>query len=341
MQESWLASERAKSSLPADRHCVQDRNTWSMLVVTSVCVFVSGAVVRDAPPMTPESMCSLRDASVVGLPVVMMKSDSRRKDRFAGRREDVTSDKVEGTRKRVEVEEGRFVCLLNVKRSAVLCEQCSLICHSKCAINAPPTCDLRAQLLLYAQYAEKGNPGSAYSNPADAFGDVHPKSPMSDVPFVSHTPRTSLDTSPPIPIPIPHPSFAHGIPPTAFKSNKSMGAFKQPRHHADSQTSISSSPPREIVRKPTVLRKNDGRPQSLGSSSTNPHSSVRSGGTVASAGQRSTVSDALSSAIGESIVRTGVSEVHGREGHHDIPEEIVDHSHRHRKNKSSNNCIVQ
>ncbi|KAJ7858456.1 kinase-like domain-containing protein [Mycena leptocephala] len=72
------------------------------------------------------------------------------------------------------------VCLLNVKKSAVLCEQCSLIAHSRCVVNAPPTCDLHAQLLLYAQYAERGNPGSAFSNPPDVFSEPHsPGSPRS------------------------------------------------------------------------------------------------------------------------------------------------------------------
>ena len=53
------------------------------------------------------------------------------------------------------------VCLLTIKNSAVLCSQCSLISHFKCAVNAPPTCDLRAQLLLYAREAEKGKFRSA------------------------------------------------------------------------------------------------------------------------------------------------------------------------------------
>ncbi|KAJ7581275.1 hypothetical protein C8J56DRAFT_794068 [Mycena floridula] len=89
------------------------------------------------------------------------------------------------------------VCLLNVKKSAVLCAQCSLIAHSKCASSAPPTCDLRARLLLYAQYAQKANPGSAYSNPMDLLDDNnHPKSPMSDVSYVAHSPRTSTPWSP-------------------------------------------------------------------------------------------------------------------------------------------------
>ncbi|KAF7308495.1 hypothetical protein HMN09_00698500 [Mycena chlorophos] len=41
-------------------------------------------------------------------------------------------------------------CSLDIKKSAVLCEQCGFILHSKCARKASPTCDLRARLLPYA-----------------------------------------------------------------------------------------------------------------------------------------------------------------------------------------------
>jgi serine/threonine protein kinase len=235
------------------------------------------------------------------------------------------------------------VCLLDVKKSAVLCAQCSLICHSKCAINAPPTCDLRAQLLLYAQYAEKGNPTSAYSNPADLMGGIHPKSPMSDVAFVSHTPRTSLDTAPPqLPVSPPPGNTVH--PPVAFKFMN----FKRPKghHSATDPTSLSSSPSQEqIVRKPTVLRKgHDDRPPSLKSSSTQANSSMRSAGTVASAGRQSVNSEGdtgLSfSAVAESDIRasqmSGVSDADEAR----MPGDMSDSHRRHRKNKSSN-CIVQ
>lgn len=43
----------------------------------------------------------------------------------------------------------------SVKKHAVVCEECSLIAHSKCKGNAPPTCGLRAQLLQYANYSSQ------------------------------------------------------------------------------------------------------------------------------------------------------------------------------------------
>jgi len=117
------------------------------------------------------------------------------------------------------------VCLSNVKKTALLCSQCSLISHSKCAPNAPPTCDLRAQLLLYAQYAEKGNPASAYSNPVG--NDTHQNVALSDVAFVEHNSRTSLDGSQPSRSPI----VDHH--PPAFKF---IAAFKR------SLTNLTSEP---------------------------------------------------------------------------------------------------
>lgn len=228
------------------------------------------------------------------------------------------------------------VCLLHVKKSAVLCAQCSLICHSKCTDNAPPTCDLRAQLLLYAQYAEKGNPSSAYSNPADILGNAHPKSPMSDVAFVSHTPRTSLDTAPPQVPPSPSPASAVH-PPVAFKFMN----FKRPKvgHPPTDPAHLSSSPSLEnMARKPTVLRKaHDDRAPSVKSSSTQANSSMRSAGTVASASGNSegvVESDARASRV---TSQSGPSD----NGEIRMPGELSDTNRQHRKNKSSNNCIVQ
>lgn len=46
------------------------------------------------------------------------------------------------------------MCHQAIKRSGVLCEECGLIAHPRCAADAPPSCDIRAQLLLYAQYSQ-------------------------------------------------------------------------------------------------------------------------------------------------------------------------------------------
>lgn len=125
------------------------------------------------------------------------------------------------------------VCLLNVKKSAVLCESCSLIAHSKCATNAPPTCDLRAQLLMYAQYAEKGNPGSAYANSVDILktGGGHiPTSPTSEVAYVAPPPSSNISTEN---------STAAGSPNRPHTAFKFMGgAFKT----KPSRTSLSPEP---------------------------------------------------------------------------------------------------
>lgn len=134
------------------------------------------------------------------------------------------------------------VCLENVKKTAVLCAKCSLISHSKCAPSAPPTCDLRSQLLLYAHYAEQGNPAGLYSNPLLEHPDI-PRAPaaMSDVPFIAHhTPRTSVDTPPPQPGHHPSPSHPSLPPPTAFKF---MAAFKRSRSSLSNDVNPASSTP--------------------------------------------------------------------------------------------------
>ncbi|EKM50459.1 uncharacterized protein PHACADRAFT_263766 [Phanerochaete carnosa HHB-10118-sp] len=172
------------------------------------------------------------------------------------------------------------VCHSSVKKNAVLCESCSLICHTRCSHNAPPTCDLRAQLLLYAQYAENGTPNSAFSNPLEflaAHSALHtPPTPMSDAGMSS---RTSVDasvtsyTTPPHSPPPPH------HPPTAFKVLK---AFKRSRsslnNHNDTDQTSTSSPSRNLSRKTSILRRNppppvQERPSSIASSSTSPPSS--------------------------------------------------------------------
>jgi len=60
------------------------------------------------------------------------------------------------------------VCLGSARKYAVICDKCSLIAHSQCAREAPPTCDLRSQLLQYAQLAQMSNSHSTPSNPVHA-----------------------------------------------------------------------------------------------------------------------------------------------------------------------------
>ncbi|KAJ8462505.1 hypothetical protein ONZ45_g17910 [Pleurotus djamor] len=179
------------------------------------------------------------------------------------------------------------VCHENVKKSAVLCAQCSLIAHSKCAPNAPPTCDLRAQLLLYAHYAEKGNPTSIYSNPLDTSSEGYQAGPSSDVPYVAHSPRTSLDMATPPQSP---PSSSSGNnsahPPTAFKF---MAAFKRSRSSLTPEPPGSSPMSLAVPRDDKLARGRSGlsrkdpkeRPLSISSLSTNANSSLRSAATAA------------------------------------------------------------
>lgn len=133
------------------------------------------------------------------------------------------------------------VCLENVKKAAVLCAKCSLISHSKCAPNAPPTCDLRSQLLLYAHYAEQGNPASLYPM-LDSLDSPRSLAAMSDVPYIARdTPRSSLDT--PSPQPTHHTTALHASsPPTAFKF---MAAFKRSRSSLTNEAVSSSVPASE------------------------------------------------------------------------------------------------
>ena len=210
------------------------------------------------------------------------------------------------------------VCSENIKKSAVLCQQCNLIAHPKCASNAPPTCGMRAHLLLLAHLAEKGNPGSTYSNPAVRLSDGSQNIAMSDIPFINHTPRNSVDVpastgSPPVSPRAATTSNASDHPPPAFKF---IAAFKRSRSnlHADAEaqglsspsspppvpskqhdqrqgargraddapsTTASPTPAQKLRKRPSVLQKpRHERPLSIGSISTG-LSSVRSAATAA------------------------------------------------------------
>jgi hypothetical protein len=230
------------------------------------------------------------------------------------------------------------VCLQNVKKSAVLCAQCSLIAHAKCAVNAPPTCDLRAQLLLYAKYAEKGNPASVYSNPADGLRNFHPLSPASDVAFVAHS-RTSIDAPSPSPL-TPTPP----VPPIAYKF---LGALK--RSGSRLFTEPAQAKPREekkFRKKPAVVLspQSNERPHSLTSNSTSLRSAATAAESLSSRHDRSFISEHAAglSAQGEVIEpskTSGISETVSYDPPGALPEEP--RSSRTRESKSSGNCVLQ
>jgi len=242
------------------------------------------------------------------------------------------------------------VCQLNIKKSAVICAQCSLISHAKCAISAPPTCDLRAQLLLYAQYAEKGN--QAYSSPAELLQDL--QNTTSDVAY-----SPSIDTPPQSPTHIVVPEFS---PTTAFRF---MAAFKRSRTNlspepeavggSSSLPSFSTTDVEEKThRKRPVLQKRGDRPLSVTSDSTGV-SSLRSAATAAESfsSQRGTgttlpVGRDKEARSGSKLSTTSLDFNRSCQA----PEAVSDHGQeallssleprRHnRGSKSASNCVVQ
>ncbi|THH32473.1 hypothetical protein EUX98_g1723 [Antrodiella citrinella] len=183
------------------------------------------------------------------------------------------------------------VCLQSVKKSAVLCEQCSLIAHTKCAPNAPPTCDLRSQLLLYAQYAENGASPGPYSHPMEilaAMSNGTPTSPNSESNFSSR-PSLDMPPSPPLSVPgTPHPPTAFKVFTAAFKRSRSSLTTNDSDPTSPSSQPTAGAPAareRAISHKRSVLKRNptskDRRPPSTissNNSSSNQHSHNNSQG---------------------------------------------------------------
>ncbi|KAI0666800.1 Pkinase-domain-containing protein [Trametes maxima] len=248
------------------------------------------------------------------------------------------------------------VCLQSVKKSAVLCEQCSLICHSRCAHNAPPTCDLRAQLLLYAQYAESGNPSQPLS-PMEIFAAAAqggpPTSPTSQASDDGFSRRTSMDSVQPLSS-SPQGHLPH--PPTAFKV---FAAFKRSKSSLNiDQDHQSASPPpppppaRQVSHKRSVLRRKNpdakDRPQSISSNSTTPHSaSVRSAVTAAesvSSHRNSHVSGDRSDRLSRMTSFSAVSAASGAETERDEPRlvgEMPRGPRDKRRDRESSGCTIQ
>lgn len=136
------------------------------------------------------------------------------------------------------------VCMDPVKKGAVLCSHCSLICHSKCAGRAPPTCDLRSKLLMHAQFAQRG------SSPADIFITRFPPPPppgASSSRGSFERERTGTGTNSPQPLsassPAPAPTQPH--PPVAYKvfSAPFKRSRASPSNSSTSLTGATSPPP--------------------------------------------------------------------------------------------------
>lgn len=164
------------------------------------------------------------------------------------------------------------VCMGSVKRSAVICDKCNLITHSKCAPEAPPTCDFRSQLLLYAQYAEQGSPVGI---PLDGSNGLHPPSTTipSEVSFATPSPRPSSDVTPSSQSPSPTPLNAYKFV-NPFKRSRSSLAIENRSPPSASASPISQplshddvAPKRKLPKLPSNMISEE-RPHSLSSNST-------------------------------------------------------------------------
>ncbi|KAG6868950.1 hypothetical protein C0993_007164 [Termitomyces sp. T159_Od127] len=163
------------------------------------------------------------------------------------------------------------VCQLNVKKNAVLCAQCSLIAHSKCVINASPTCDLRSLL-----YVKQGYTTDAHSKSAGGLrGDL--EGPVSGSSYVARS-HTSIDAPTQTQSPVP---TQHSYLPTAYKI---MGFRRRSRQSITPESALplmSSSPPSTAVVKPDATHRHKmqiskkpvkDRPHSVSSNNTDPNS---------------------------------------------------------------------
>jgi hypothetical protein len=243
------------------------------------------------------------------------------------------------------------VCLLAVKKNAVICKECSLLAHSKCAQHAPPTCGLRSQLLMYAQYAEKGQPpNNAYLN-WEALGSIYPTSPTSEgSQSVSlATPRTSIDGVRPVVSTGADSSNVH--PPTAFKLGHVLKRTKSPSSEPVRALSPDTSEVKERkpTRKPSILRRARDPPAVSMSSN---RSSLRSAATASSHERRQSGITEADSEVGIGAPRSSRMTSTTTESDaavfvstsSSIEEERRRNRHKRRDeqdSKSNGNCIVQ
>lgn len=96
------------------------------------------------------------------------------------------------------------ICKEPVKKHAVLCEDCGLICHASCARRASTPCNLRAQLLLFA---------SAASNNGQRHASIDFARGASPAPSLALSMSGASSPSPVPPSPLATPPFG----PTMFR----------------------------------------------------------------------------------------------------------------------------
>jgi hypothetical protein len=149
------------------------------------------------------------------------------------------------------------VCLQSVKRSAVLCEECGLIAHARCAADAPASCDIRAQLLLYSQYSqasfistptESNSPAASTPIPIPGSPPVTPRKRRQSEATFSSSPKLSERLLGPW-----------------KRSNKSPEPASPPLHPVAGPSSYQYHPPRDETPTPTPAGANRS-PIPLGSS---------------------------------------------------------------------------
>ncbi|WWD09269.1 hypothetical protein V865_007392 [Kwoniella europaea PYCC6329] len=78
------------------------------------------------------------------------------------------------------------VCLIDVKKSGVLCQDCGLIAHNSCASKASPRCDIHEQLALFIRQQEilqsLSPPRIASPQPSFSFGNREGGTPLTALP---------------------------------------------------------------------------------------------------------------------------------------------------------------
>jgi len=230
------------------------------------------------------------------------------------------------------------VCHQSVTKSAVLCEECSLIAHARCANDAPPTCDLRAQLLQYAQYSQT-------SPTPDILQPTSPVQSPTPTPF-------SLSSSPPAVIhdgALQTPSNAgFRIFPWKRKSSNALNLASSP------EPSVASPPQR-----PVIIHNNQSQSRASVCSShqsSSIRSAVTAADTLSSSGHGSRINESADptsqrqSSISDGNRASRITQISTATtteyGRNDLPDQPNPRLARKRESMSSrassrNGCVIQ